>query len=166
MTMEPAESPAVLTRTLAVYVAGASAVLYWALTVAGVVPVAPVSVSHVAEAGLTVAVYAKSFPLFEATLICPAAGAVPFAIAIAEIPLSGPAVSPTALIVPVMPTVPLWPRIVYDVNDAGALKLADPNDSAESEASGGIVRFALNEFPLAPKVAEIWPFAKIDTVPG
>lgn len=55
---------------------------------------------------------------------------------------------------------------MYDVEDTGALKLADPNDNAESEASGGIVRFALNELPLAPKVAEIWPFAEIDTVPG
>jgi hypothetical protein len=86
--------------------------------------------------------------------------------AAAEIPLSGPAVSPTALIVPVMPTTPLKVPIVYDVEDAGAVKLADPNDSAESEASGGITRFALNELPLAPKLAEIWPLAEIDTLPG
>ncbi len=105
-------------------------------------------------------------PLFEPTLICASAGAAPFAIAVAEIPLSGPAVSPTALMVPVTPTVPLTGPSVYDVEDAGALKLADPNDNAEAEARGGMTRFAVNEFPIDPKVAEICPFAEIDTLPG
>jgi hypothetical protein len=106
-------------------------------------------------------------PLFEPTLICPATGGFPFAIAVAEIPLRGAAVSPTALIVPVMPTIPLEPPILYAVEDTGALKLCDPNDNAEADASGGIVRFALNELPMPlPKVAEIWPLAEIDTVPG
>lgn len=65
-----------------------------------------------------------------------------------------------------MPTFPLKAPIVYEVEDAGALKLADPNDKAEADASGGITRFALNELPMpSPKLAEIWPFAEIDTVP-
>jgi hypothetical protein len=83
-------------------------------------------------------------------------GAAPFWVADKENPLSGVAVSPTALTVPVMPTTPLWPKILYDVNDAGALKLPVPNDDAAGVGSvNEVAANALNELVPAPKTAAI-----------
>jgi hypothetical protein len=111
------------------------AVTVWGV-VPFVVPLAPVRVSQgaawqVAEAGLTVAENAWSGLEVSVlvTLTCCDAGAVPFCVALALSPVSGLAVRPTALIVPVTPTVPP-PRTknLYVAVDAGAAKLVDPNE--------------------------------------
>ena len=103
----------VSTKILALYTPGDSAVLRFAVTVPGVVPVALVSVNQLAPE-LTVAAYAcdKFVVSVEVTLTWGDAGAAPFWVAETENPLSGLAVSPAAVMVPLSATRPDSPRIV------------------------------------------------------
>jgi hypothetical protein len=129
----------------------------FASTVWGVagVPLAPgkVRVSQVAEDGLTVAVNAW-FGLEESVLVtltgCDA-GAVPFCVALAVNPVSGLAVRPTALIVPVTATVPP-PRIsrVYVTVDE-ALMVVDPNELIEGvDCVSPVISVAVNASMVVP----------------